>query len=79
MYEEAFELGEKSFEDQFKKPTRKVKKESSDFSKVPTMMKSDESRSNNRSSKLEPIDDKKGKKKLADKQNTLKQETSNVS
>ena len=52
MYEEAFELGEKSFEDQFKKPTRKVKKESSDLSKVPTMMKSDESRSNHRSAKL---------------------------
>ena len=53
MYEEAFELGQKSFEDQFKKPHRKTKKENTESSKFPTTaIKGEECLSQNRSTKL---------------------------
>lgn len=68
MYEEAFELGERSFDEQFKKnaPKKLIKpKESGESGKMPSLLKGDEvNKSNLRSSKLKPIDDKLTNSKL---------------
>lgn len=74
MYEEAFELGERSFDEQFKKePTRKIKfKPAEETNKLPSLLKGDDNnRSNLRSGKLKPIDDKLQSSRMNEKQNFI--------
>lgn len=79
MYEDAFEIGEKSFDDQFKKRPRKLKPANEgDDVKVPSLLKPEDNRSGLRSGKLKPIDDKLKNSRQHDKQNFIKSQSGNV-
>ena len=75
MYEDAFEMGEKSFDDQFKKRPKKLKPNGDiDDGKVPSLLKSEENRSG-RSGKLQPIDDKLKNSRVQEKQSFIQSQS----
>ena len=73
-------MGEKSFEDQFKRRPRKLKPTGDlEEGKVPSLLKSEENRSGLRSGKLKPLDDKLKNSRLQEKQSFIQaQSGSNV-
>lgn len=58
MYEEAFEMGESSFDEQTRKDSKRLKlKPAGESGKIPSLLKGDEAnRSGYRSGKLKPLD-----------------------
>lgn len=80
MYEEAFELGERSFDDQFKKNPKKLKpKQLAEPGKVPSLLKGDDvNRSTLKSGKLKPLDDKIKNSRMVEKQSFIQASSGNV-
>lgn len=71
-------MGEKSFDDQFKKRPRKLKpRDEPEDQKVPSLLKSEENRSAIRSGKLKPIDDKLKNSRVQDKNSFIQAESGN--
>ena len=65
-------MGEKSFEDQFKRRPRKLKPTGDlEEGKVPSLLKSEENRSGLRSGKLKPLDEKLKNSRLQEKQSYI--------
>lgn len=80
MYEEAFELGQRSFDDQFKKNPKKLKpKQLAEPGKVPSLLKGDDvNRSTLKSGKLKPLDDKIKNSRMVEKQSFIQASSGNV-
>lgn len=72
MYEEAFEMSEKTFDDKMRNNNSSKLQKNKEEIKMPSLLKGD-SASRVKSSKLKPLDDKLSQSKLAEKQHYIDQ------